>query len=302
MKVFTSIESVQLNNKTIVAVGNFDGLHIGHMELIKTTVKEAREKGYLAACFTFSNHTRDVKFVCTEEEKLEILENAGIDVVFNVPFEEKIKNTSPEEFVEEILSVKLNAAGISCGFNYRFGKKAAGDVEFLRREAAKTGLEVYVHDAVTVDGEVVSSTAVRKYIDEGNMEKVNAFLGRYYTAKGTVVHGKKLGRVLGFPTANILFEEYRVAPPNGVYYTYAIVDGVRYGAITNIGHKPTIGEFAKSLETHIYKFDGDLYNKDIIVEFIHWARPEIKFDSIDALAEQVLSDKEDAYNYHFGKK
>lgn len=299
MQVFTSIDSVSLNNKTVIALGNFDGLHIGHMELIRTTVEVAREHGYLAACYTFSNHPREVKHVCTEDEKLELLENAGIDVVFNVPFDDDVKNTAAEEFVRETLLVNLNAAAVSCGFNYRFGRKAAGNVELLQEIGSETGMKVYVHDAVMVDDEVVSSTAVRKYIDEGNMEKVNAFLGRYYSAKGTVVHGKKLGRVLGFPTANIVFEEYRVAPPNGVYYTYANIDGERYGAITNIGHKPTIGEFEKSLETHIYKFDGDLYNKQIKIEFIHWARPEFKFDSIEELAAQVLSDKEDAYRFHY---
>ncbi|MBQ6582987.1 MAG: bifunctional riboflavin kinase/FAD synthetase [Mogibacterium sp.] len=300
MEIITSLEQLNISKPTVVALGNFDGVHIGHQQILTDAVRRAREQDALAVCYTFSNHTRsNVRLICTEEEKLAMLEKLGIDLVANLEFNEEIRNTPAEVFIRDVLSKQLKAVGVCCGFNYRFGAKAAGNAALLESAGAQYGITAYVHDAVYAGDEVVSSTYVRKMIEMGDLEKVSYCLGRNYAMQGTVLHGNHLGTVIGFPTANILYDPDMMAPPNGVYFTYAVLDGCKYPAVTNIGVKPTIGAgYAKSIETHIYDYSRDLYGENIIVEFLLFERAEMRFDSVEALKDQIAEDYRLGKRYH----
>ncbi|MDD6190190.1 MAG: bifunctional riboflavin kinase/FAD synthetase [Firmicutes bacterium] len=305
MKIFNSLEEINGIEPTVVALGNFDGVHRGHQEIIGRTVKEAEAAGLKSAIFTFANHTSTilenvptVKNILYADEKATIIESLGIDYMFNIPFDQTILRMNPEDFIEKILVNKFNIREAYCGFNYRFGFKGAGTPEVLMREGLKRGFGIHVQEPFMIDGIVVSSTYIRQLIEEGRMEECTRFMGRMYTIGGEVVVGNKIGRTIGFPTSNLIIDESMVTPPNGVYTTICTYNGVRYPSITNVGNKPTIGTYNKNVETHIFNFNSELYGKDIRVEFIKKTRDEKKFDSIDALCAQIESDCIAAKAFH----
>jgi len=305
MKIFNSLDEIDNIEPTVVALGNFDGVHCGHQEIINRTVKSAEAAGLKSAVFTFSNHTRtllkelsDVKNILYPEEKANIIEAMGIDYLFNIPFTEDILKMSPETFVKEILVDSFKIREAYCGFNYSFGYKAAGTPETLMKEGMKHGFGIHVQEPYMIDGVVVSSTYIRKLIEEGKMEACSLFLGRMYSIGGEVVVGNKLGRTIGFPTSNIMLDESMASPPNGVYITYCTYNGVRYPSVTNVGVKPTIGTYNKNIETHIFNFDSELYGKNIRVEFIKKTRDEKKFSGIEELSKQIQADCIMARAYH----
>ncbi|HIU25237.1 MAG TPA: bifunctional riboflavin kinase/FAD synthetase [Candidatus Copromorpha excrementigallinarum] len=305
MKIFNSLEEVKDMEGTVVALGNFDGVHRGHQQIIERTVKSAEAAGLKSAVFTFSNHTRTilrdlppVKNILYPEEKASIIESMGIDYMFNIPFTESILTMSPETFVEEILVGTFNIREAYCGFNYRFGHKAAGTPETLMREGFKHDFGIHVQEPFKINGIVVSSTYIRKLIEEGKMEECALFMGRMYSIGGEVVVGNKLGRTIGFPTSNVMIDETMASPPNGVYITYCTYNGTRYPSITNVGVKPTVGTYKKNVETHIFNFDRELYGKNIKVEFIKRTREEKKFPGVKELSAQIESDCIMAKAYH----
>lgn len=305
MKVFTSLEQVSGTSETVIALGNFDGVHKGHQEIIRRTVRSAEAAGLASAVFTFSNHTssllRDrepVKNILYAEEKIRIMEEMGVDYLFSIPFTREILSMSAEAFVKEILVDVLQIREAYCGFNYSFGYKAQGTPEVLMREGLKHGFGIHVQEPYTIDGVVVSSTWIRQLISEGRMEECTKFMGRMYAIGGEVVVGNQLGRTIGFPTSNLIIDETMVTPPNGVYITYCTYNGVRFPSITNVGKKPTIGEYNKNVETHIFNFDQELYGKNIHVEFVRRTRPEIKFDGLEELKAQIRSDCIAAKAFH----
>jgi len=305
MKIFNSLDEIKDIENTVVALGNFDGVHRGHQEIIQRTVKSAEAAGLKSAVFTFANHTRTllknlppVKNILYPEEKARIIESMNIDYMFNIPFTPEIMQMSPEAYVEEILVKKFRIKEAYCGFNYSFGYKAAGTPEVLMHEGLKHGFGIHVQEPFMIDDVVVSSTYIRKLIEQGQMEECTRFMGRMYAIGGEVVVGNRLGRTIGFPTSNILIDETMATPPNGVYITYCTYNGVRYPSVTNIGVKPTIGTYQKNVETHIFNFDQELYGKNINVEFIKQTRAERKFDSIEALSRQIQSDCIMAKAYH----
>lgn len=305
MKIFNSLGDVKNIEPTVIALGNFDGVHRGHQEIIGRTVKSAEAAGLKSAVFTFSNHTRTllekaptVKNINYPEEKAAIIREMGVDYMFNIPFTQQILKMKPEEFVDRLLIKKFRIREAYCGFNYHFGYKAAGNPEILMREGLKKGFGIHVQEPYKIDGIVVSSTYIRGLIEEGRMEECAKFMGRPYSIGGEVVVGNKLGRTIGFPTSNIMIDESMVSPPNGVYTTFCIYNGVRYPSITNVGVKPTIGVYGKNVETHIFNFDSELYGKNIKVEFIRKTRDEMKFDSVEALSSQIKSDCIRAKAYH----
>ena len=204
----------------------------------------------------------------------------------------------PEDYVKELLVDKFNARDLFCGFNYRYGFKAQGDGELLRKLGEKYGFTLNQIPPVMVDGEVVSSTLIRQLIKSGDMDECDKYLGRNYSIGGEVVVGNRLGKSIGFPTSNIMIDETMVTPPNGVYITNCIYNGVKYPSVTNVGVKPTIGTFQKNMETHIFNFNKELYGKQIMIEFIRMTRPECKFASIGELCEQIARDCEEAKAYH----
>ncbi len=305
MKIFNSLNEIYDIEPTVVALGNFDGVHKGHQQIIQRTVKSAEAAGLMSAVFTFSNHTRTllkelpaVKNILYPEEKAEIMEEMGIDYMFNIPFTHEILNMSPETFVEDILVDKFKIREAYCGFNYSFGYKAAGTPEVLMHEGLKHGFGIHVQEPYKIDGIVVSSTYIRKLIEEGRMEECARFMGRMYSIGGEVVVGNKLGRTIGFPTSNVMIDETMATPPNGVYITYCIYNGIRYPSVTNVGVKPTIGTYNKNVETHIFNFDSELYGKNIKVEFIKRTRAEKKFSGVEELSRQIQSDCIMAKAYH----
>ena len=305
MKIFNSLDEIKGIEPTVIALGNFDGVHKGHQQIIERTVKSAEAAGLKSAVFTFSNHTRTllknlpaVKNILYPEEKAEIMESMGIDYLFNIPFTKDILTMSPEAFVKDILVDRFRIREAYCGFNYSFGYKAMGTPEVLMHEGLKHGFGIHVQEPYMIDGVVVSSTYIRQLIADGKMEECTKFMGRMYSIGGEVVVGNKLGRTIGFPTSNIMLDETMAAPPNGVYVTFCTYNGTRYPSITNVGVKPTVGTYNKNIETHIFNFDKELYGKQIRVEFVKRMREERKFASVEELSKRIEHDCIMAKAYH----
>ncbi len=305
MKVFESLEEIKNIEDTVVALGNFDGVHLGHQEIINRTVRSAEAAGLASAVFTFSNHTstvlnaaNPVKNILYLSEKERIIRELGVDYLISIPFTQEILNLTPEDFIKTILVDKLHIREAYCGFNYSFGRKASGTPEILMHEGLKYGFGIHVQEPFMIDGVIVSSTYIRELIQEGKMEECTKFLGRPYSISGEVILGNQLGRKIGFPTCNVTIDETMITPPNGVYITCCTHDGVRYPAVTNVGNKPTIGEYGKNIETHIFNFNRDIYGDSVSVEFIRRTRPEKKFDGIESLKKQIESDCITARVYH----
>ena len=229
-----------------------------------------------------------VRNIIYEDEKIEILEEMGVDYLFSISFEEIMK-LSPQDFVDKVLIERFRIDTSVCGFNFTYGYKAAGTADMLRGMAAGR-FDVAVVDPVKVNGQVVSSTLIREKIMNGDVEAVPELLGRNFTIRGTVIHGNEIGRTIGFPTCNIVIDESMAALPNGVYMTYCYVEGVKYCSITNVGNKPTIGEYGKNIETNIFNFNENIYDKKITVEFLKKIRDEQKFDDLEALKKQIHDD------------
>ena len=305
MKVFRSLDEIKDIKETVVAVGNFDGIHVGHQELIRRTVKSAKISGIKSAVFTFNNHPKNVlagkrviKNIMYPEEKITMLKKMGIDYVFSIDFDYQISHTPAEQFITDILIDKFKMKEMYCGFNYNFGYKAEGDTDLLVKMGQKHGFGIHVMDPVRVDGQVVSSSLIRSLINEGNVDEARIMLGRNYAIGGEVVRGNMIGRTIGFPTSNILIDETMVTPSNGVYITKCNYNMVQYPGITNVGIKPTIGDNKRVIETHIFDFNKDIYGRMIKVEFVKKIRDEMKFPSVDALAEQIQNDCQTARDYH----
>ncbi|MBQ9931214.1 MAG: bifunctional riboflavin kinase/FAD synthetase [Firmicutes bacterium] len=305
MKIFRSLEEIENIEETAVALGNFDGVHLGHQALIREAVAYASAHGLKSAVFTFENHPRNVlaghpviQNILYPADKEKILEEMGVDYLFSIPFDPEIGKMHPETFIEDILWETFLVKVAFCGFNYCFGAKGAGTAELLSSAGEALGFEVRVLPPYKVEGEVVSSTLIRSLIDEGRMEECSKFLGRSYGIAGEVVTGQQLGRTIGFPTVNLNLDEDMVSPPNGVYVTCCEFDGISYPSITNVGRKPTVGEFARNAETHLLDFSGDLYGKEIRVSFLEKIRDEKKFDGLEALQEQIHIDCEYAKAWH----
>lgn len=305
MKYFEKLEDIKNIENSVVALGNFDGVHLGHQALIKKTVELAKEKGLKSAVFTFSNHPKNtlpmakpVKNIIYNEEKRNIIESLGVDYLYNLPFTQEIMTMSPVAFVEKLLVDKLSIKVGVCGFNFHFGYRGEGNPDILRKIGDEKGFEVFEMEPVKIEGNVVSSSLIRTLIASGRVDRCKTYLGRNYEIGGEVVVGNRLGRKLGFPTSNLVIDDCMVTPPNGVYVTICDYDGKKYPSVTNVGRKPTVGEFSKNVETHIFNFDKELYGKKIIVEFLEKTRDEVKFDSLEDLAEQILRDCKEAYEYH----
>lgn len=306
MKVFTWLEDASnIIQGSVVALGNFDGLHKGHQELIKEAVKIAEDKKLSSVVFTFRNHPSNaiagktvVKNIMDIHEKSIVAERLSVDYMVNIRFDKFIMKLEPEEFVERVLVKNLHIKHAVCGFNYSFGFKGAGTPEMLKELGEKYGFDVTVIPEFSIDGETVSSTAIRSLLEKGDMIKYQRFTGRTYKIGGYVMHGQHFGRTMGFPTANLSLSRDMALPVNGVYVTNITIDGEKYHSVTNVGNKPTVGEFEKNAETHIFDYKGDIYGKRVIVEFIDLLRPEMKFDSITALAAQIDKDCINARSYH----
>ena len=287
------------DKKKAVALGNFDGLHIGHSAVIGCAVSAA-ERGFAPAVLLLEPMPSrffgkaESKELLTAAEKEKLICGMGAQVI-RADFSE-IKDYSPEEFFEKIILGSLNAGMLCCGFNYRFGKNGSGDSTRLAALCEKSGVELHTVSAVHYDGQPVSSTRIRAAIESGEIVQANEMLGRPFGYCLEVVHGDEIGRKLDCPTLNQLFPEGMIVPKYGVYASKACVDGVWYRSVTNIGRRPTFENDQQRSETHILDFCGDLYGKQIEVHLLRYIRGEVKFTSTNELRAQLEKDKNDAKN------
>ena len=283
---------------TVVALGCFDGVHIGHRAVIGEAKAIATERGFPFVVWTFREPPKNffspgaVPLITDETAKAEQMRALGVDILFSVPFDQTVCRLTAEEFFRQILQADLKAAHIVCGYNYSFGAGGTGDTRLLERLCRENDVGLTVLPPVTVKGSAVSSSLIRTAMEEGRPEEAAVALGRPYSLRAPVVDGQKLARRLGFPTLNQIFPKGLLVPRYGVYVSRIRADGdstPRFG-ITNVGLRPTVGGTLLCAETHILEFNGDLYGKNVTVEFLQFLRPEVRFDSLEALAEQVDAD------------
>lgn len=291
MNFYEDLDSIRITEPCAISLGKFDGLHIGHKLLMRELMK-AKEEGLLAAAVTFSIPPNaldgeDFRVLTTKEEKLWIFEQAGIDVLIELPFTKELRNMSPEVFLT-MLTDRIPVKRIVAGTDFRFGKNRSGDYRTLQENESRFGYKAVIFEKIQDDGADISSTRIREAVKAGNLDEANRLLGYEYFLAGKVVLGNQLGRTIQVPTANLLVPKEKLLPPDGGYVTHLTVDGKVYGGISNIGHKPTVGEDEPyGVETHIFDFDEDIYGKQIWVSFLKYLRPEKKYDSLEALKEQI---------------
>ncbi|MGI6678868.1 MAG: bifunctional riboflavin kinase/FAD synthetase [Dehalobacterium sp.] len=306
MKVISNLADFPKNSNFVaVALGNFDGIHLGHQELIKKMVEKAHQENGLAVVFTFDPHpmlvldkNRNLLFLTTQEEKKRLIGNLGTDIYIPYPFDKKVAEMMPEDFVKDILICDLKAKAIFIGYNFTFGYKAKGDPKLLKELCPQYGCEVTVIPEIKLDQIHVSSSKIRCFIQEGNILAANRFLGYPYSLSGTVVRGRQLGRKLGFPTANIDITPGMLIPKFGVYAVKVQIGNKLYNGVANIGQRPTIGNnLPENLEVHILDENFDLYNQEIRVFFLEKLRGEKKFSDVSELALQIRSDTYAAGEY-----
>lgn len=280
-----------------VVLGNFDGLHKGHQQLIRLGREIADQNGEELAVFTFYPQIQELFdpafcYLLSEEKKAERLGQLGVDVLQTVPFDAQIARLTPEAFVKTILVEKMHAQHVVVGFNYTFGYQGAGNPEKLQELCSQYGISVTVMEPCCVDDEIVSSSTIRSYLKEGRIEKVNEMLGYVYTVSGVVCQGNQIGRTIGFPTANIMAPPKLLLPANGVYAALTKVDGVTYPGILNIGLRPTIkNSVGINIEVNLFHFDADIYGKEIEIGIRYFLRSEVKFSGLEALKAQLEKDK-----------
>ena len=305
MKTYNSLINYHSNAKTIVTIGTFDGVHLGHFQILKKLVENSKVEDCESLVLTFFPHPRmvlqdnsEIKLLNTIAEKSILLEKIGIDNLIIHPFDKEFSRLSAEEFVEEILIKKFNVQKIVIGYDHRFGRNRTADFETLQEFGVQYGFEVEQITAQQVNDISISSTKIRTAIVEGNINLANQYLGYKYSITGTVVKGKQLGRTIGFPTANIkIKEDYKLIPKNGVYVVNCLIKEKIYSGMMNIGNRPTVDGTNTTIEVNIFDFDQEIYEEQITVEFLDFIRDEQKFDSIDDLKNQIQKDKTTSLNY-----
>lgn len=290
----------EISQEATIALGNFDGLHSGHKALIEEVVDMAKKLNCRSSVLMFKTHTKNTtdgisqELLTSRSQKHDILREMGIDIIYEIEFTKRIMRMSPESFVTDFLVGHLKAKGVVVGYDYRFGFKASGDVNTLDALCKANDIALSVKKAVTYDGEAISSTRIRSAVKEGDVKLAGALLTRPFTIRGKVVPGKQLGRTIGIPTANILYNTNYVVPKYGVYLTGVTVDGKHYYGATNIGTNPTFDEQGIKVETYLYDYEGDsLYGKIMDVALLDFIRPEEAFDGVEALKARMDKDLSD---------
>ncbi len=278
----------------IFALGFFDGVHLGHQALLRQCVALAEQRGCKAAAITFDDHPM-AAFTATlpplltqKEDRIALLGHFGMSEIVSFPANSEVMSTKWWDFLEHLIA--QGAAGFVCGDDFRFGHRGAGNAQTLQAFCAERNLPCIIVPEQTLAGQRISSTHIRRLLEEGNMAEAVAFLGHPHLLSGEVVTGRQLGRTIGVPTANILIPEGIVVPKLGVYACRCHLDGNEYRAVTNIGSRPTVGGHQVRAESWILDFDGDLYGRQITLEFVAFLRPEQKFDSLEALKAQIRRD------------
>ncbi|MDD5952651.1 MAG: bifunctional riboflavin kinase/FAD synthetase [Oscillospiraceae bacterium] len=301
MKILKTLDAHPLPPRsTSVAIGCFDGVHLAHRQILERVIRD-KQTGLSPAVFTFDQNPDDggkgMPLLMTTEEKLSLFAELGIEVVFLMQFQ-SVREMSPEDFVRTVLKTQCGAKNVCCGYNFHFGKGGSGSAETLRQLCRAEKMNVTVLSELDLLEAPVSSTRIRGLIQSGDLDTANVLLGRPFSFKAPVVHGRKLGRTIGVPTMNQPLAAGCIHPKNGVYVSSVLLDGKRYGSVTNIGIKPTVGgEQVAASETWISGFSGDLYGKTVRVFLHHYLRQEQKFPTLDVLRDQIQKDQQAALQW-----
>jgi len=301
MKIIKDLREIKRDEKTVITLGTFDGLHLGHQRIFDAVIKKSRQLGGRNFLITFDPHPRkvipgrnDVKLLSTLEEKITILENIGLENLFVIKFTREFSQQTPEQFVEKYLVKGIGLKEIVIGYDHHFGKGRDGDFELLQRLGQKFDFAVTLIPEYTVEGETISSTKIRNALLAGDVIKANKMLGRHYSFKGKVVKGDGRGKDLGFPTANLSIEnEDKLIPAKGIYASECIIDGKKYYGLLSLGSRPTFHTNGDVIpEFYIFDFKKDIYNKVLDVNLVEKIRNEEKFNSVEELISRMKMDEE----------
>lgn len=299
MAVFYNTDELRNFNNAVITIGTFDGVHLGHCTILQQVVSHARELNGESIVLTFEPHPRKLLFpdqplriLTPLQEKIDLITQAGINHVFVVPFTKEFAALSAEAYIQEFLVKHLHPKGIVIGYDHQFGHDRAGNINLLQDYENEGGFRVYEIPAKQIEDAAISSTKIRNALTAGHVADAANMLGRYYSLKGTVIAGAKIGRQLGYPTANIsLLDAEQIVPQNGVYAIQAVIENITYNGMMNIGIRPTVSnELSLHIEAHLFDFSEDIYNKQVEIIFVERLRDEQRFPSLDALKAQLGQD------------
>ncbi|MFC1554108.1 bifunctional riboflavin kinase/FAD synthetase [candidate division KSB1 bacterium] len=306
MELINNLDDYRKKSDSVITVGTFDGIHIGHAAILKRVIDYSKENNLTSTIVTFYPHPRlvvkqkngrAVKLIYTIDEKIEVLREYEIDRLLVIPFTREFSQTSPESFVSEILCKKLGLKCLIIGHDHGFGKNREGSIEFLKKFEKECKFDIFVQEPITNDLGVISSSLIRDLLENGDIKKANRCLNRPFFITGQVIHGDKRGRILNYPTANIKIENKdKCIPGNGVYVVKIDIEGDSHFGVMNIGVRPTFDKSEKTLEIHILDFSQEIYGTELKVSFLDKLRDEKKFNSADILKSQIDSDIVDAMN------
>lgn len=302
MKIYKSLSKFKSVNKTFVTIGTFDGVHVGHKKVLKNLIKDAHKKKSETILLTFFPHPRivlqkdaGIKLINTIDERIDLLEAIGLDHLIIQKFTKKFSNQSALEFVRNVIVNSLNTRKLFVGYDHQFGKNREGNFDQLQDYGLSYEFSVKEISQKELDAITISSTKIRKALEEGYIEKANQYLGYNFMLTGKVIKGQNLGEKIGFPTANIFIKEsYKLIPKTGAYIVRSTIKGVKVYGMMNIGYRPTVSGKHQTIEIHFFDLNKDLYDKKIKVEVLKFLRNEKKFDSVDELKEQLQLDKENS--------
>lgn len=298
MQIIRNIDEIEKRfDNPCVTIGNFDGVHLGHQRLFEVVEQRAYHSRGTSIAITFDPHPLRIlkpsglKLISTIEQKVELIEMSGIDVLIVIPFDKEFAKTTAEDFVDEILLNRIGVKHLFVGYDYAFGKGRTGNIEFIKGQGDLKNFSVTVIEALYKGEDIVSSTRIRNLITEGRMVETSQMLGRYYQIRGEVQRGKQRGgKEIGYPTANLHISEEDLVPRRGVYVCQVMYEGNCYGGVINIGYNPTFGEEKLVAEVHIFDFNRDIYGRPIKVNLIQFLRGEEKYSSVRELSEQIARD------------
>jgi riboflavin kinase / FMN adenylyltransferase len=297
VKIITDISAKIIIKRPVITIGTFDGIHIGHRAILQETVVRARSGDVDSAVVTFNPHPRivlgqSVSLLNTRDEKRSIIENTGISHLIEIPFTVEFSDLEADEFIKLIVDA-LNPSTIIIGYDHGFGRNRSGDIQQLEQAGKILGFDVVNIEAIEADDQKISSSVIRSLLQKGDVKAAARLLGQYYEISGSVIRGNQIGKLLGYPTANIYIDDpYKLIPSIGVYAAYVHYNNHLYQGMTNIGLRPTINAHQLTIETNIFDFDDDIYYERISIQLVERIRDEKKFDNLDVLRNQLKADKD----------
>ncbi len=300
MKVYYNLADFEALKNAVVTSGTFDGVHLGHQKILQILRETAQKTGGESVVLTFWPHPRvvvskdsqDLKLLSTIDEKIELLENQGVDHLLVIPFTREFSELTSEEYVKDILLKQIGTKKLVIGYDHRFGRNREGGFDYLKANSELFGIEIEEIPRQEIENLTISSTKIRQSLMIGEVSSANELLGRKYSFTGIVVKGRQLGRTIGFPTANVQVSQfYKLIPANGVYAVRTFFRNQWHEGMMNIGTRPTVDGIGRTQEVNIFNFDDDIYGETVTVEIIDYIRPEQKFNGLDELKAQILADK-----------